>query len=113
MKMVIAIIYKYDEDDTVKELNDNGLFVTKLATIGGFSKIANTIIMIVCDDECVSKAIEVIKSKAKKRKENFPVVNSTPSTIGPNINPISCTSIPYNVGGCTLFVVDVLRFEKY
>lgn len=41
MKMIIAILHKEDEIDTVEELNKENFFVTKLATTGGFLKSKN------------------------------------------------------------------------
>ena len=36
MKLILAIVNKDDEADTISELNKNQFFVTKLATTGGF-----------------------------------------------------------------------------
>ena len=38
MKMIIAILHKDDEMDTIDELTQNRFFVTKLSTTGGFEK---------------------------------------------------------------------------
>ena len=35
MKMIMAILHKDDELDTIEELNRNKFFVTKLSTTGG------------------------------------------------------------------------------
>ena len=47
MKMIMAILQKNDELQTIDELNTEGYFVTKLATSGGFLKGKNTTIMTV------------------------------------------------------------------
>ena len=53
MKMIMAILHKDDELETIEELNIAGYMVTKLATTGGFLKKKSTTIMVVVDDEKV------------------------------------------------------------
>lgn len=36
MKLIVAVLRKEDEVDTIAELNKKGFFVTELATTGGF-----------------------------------------------------------------------------
>ena len=38
MKLIVAVLRKEDEADTIAELNKKGFFVTELATTGGFGK---------------------------------------------------------------------------
>ena len=45
MKMIMAILHKNDELETIEELNIAGYMVTKLATTGGFLKKKSTTIM--------------------------------------------------------------------
>ena len=56
MKMIMAILHKDDELETIEELNIAGYMVTKLATTGGFLKKKSTTIMVVVDDEKVAEA---------------------------------------------------------
>ena len=44
MKMIMAILHKDDELETIEELNIAGYMVTKLATTGGFLKKKSTTI---------------------------------------------------------------------
>mgnify|MGYP001042831074 FL=1 len=50
MKMIMAILHKDDELETIEELNIAGYMLTKLATTGGFLKKKSTTIMVVVDD---------------------------------------------------------------
>ena len=61
MKMIMAILHKNDELETIEELNIAGYMVTKLATTGGFLKKKSTTIMVVVDDEKVAEALKIIK----------------------------------------------------
>ena len=42
MKLIVAVLRKEDEADTIAEMNKKGLFVTELATTGGFLKEKST-----------------------------------------------------------------------
>ena len=46
MKLIVAVLRKEDEVDTIAELNKKGFFVTELATTGGFLKEKNTTLLI-------------------------------------------------------------------
>jgi len=59
MKMIMAILHKDDELETIEELNIAGYMVTKLATTGGFLKKKSTTIMVVVDDEKVAEALKI------------------------------------------------------
>ncbi len=67
MKMITAIIEERDGDRTIKALNKEGFYCTKLAATGGFLKKSNLTILIGCEDEAVNSAIEIIKREAGSR----------------------------------------------
>lgn len=113
MKMIISILSQYDEDVTVKDLNDHGYFVTKLATVGGFLKATNTTILIGCDDDKVDPAIELIRKNASRRMEDLPLVTPSPLVMGSHAGSLPFAKVPHEVGGCTIFVVDVEQFAKF
>lgn len=70
MKMIMAILHKDDELETIEELNIAGYMVTKLATTGGFLKKKSTTIMVVVDDEKVAEALKIIKKNSGERKDD-------------------------------------------
>lgn len=108
MKLVLAIVQDEDALDLIDELNDKGFRVTKLATTGGFLKSGNTTLMIGIEAEKVDKVIKVIEDVCKRRKQVVP-------TQGGAVNE-SGMCIPYpleiEVGGATIFVIDVDKFVK-
>ena len=112
MKMIMAILYKDDELETIEELNAAGFFVTKLATTGGFLKGKNTTIMIVVEDEKVAEALELIKKNSGERKT---ITYANPALISGQSSMSAAPSVPINVqvGGSTVFVLNVEQFEKY
>lgn len=108
MKLVFAIVHDEDGHKVMKELNANGFSVTKLCSTGGFLRSGNTTLLVGVEEEKVDTVIDIIKKKSKSRKQ---ILNS--SAIPGNMNGMM---MPYPVevviGGATIFVLDVERFEK-
>jgi uncharacterized protein YaaQ len=108
MKLVFAIVHDEDGHKVMTELNTNGFSVTKLSSSGGFLRSGNTTLVVGTEEDKVDKVIEIIKKKSKSRKQ---VQNSSMSP-----NGMGGVFMPYPVevivGGATIFVVDVERFEK-
>ena len=110
MKLVLAIVQDDDAIDLIEELTDKDYRVTKLATTGGFLKSGNTTLMIGVEEKEVKNLINVIEDVCKRRKEMVPT--STPNTIGINSGMYVPYPIEVEVGGATIFVLDVDQFYK-
>ena len=110
MKLVLAIVQDDDAIDLIEELTDKDYRVTKLATTGGFLKSGNTTLMIGVEEKEVKNLINVIEDVCKRRKEMVPT--STPNTIGTNSGMYVPYPIEVEVGGATIFVLDVDQFSK-
>lgn len=111
MKMVLAIVSKEDEMETCSQLMVHGFFVTKIATSGGFLKRKHVTLMIGTEDEKVDQVIATIQKYAGERKTVKYTNLAAPSgPIAPGMN----YTVPINVevGGSTIFVMNVERFEK-
>src|SRR6056297_280009 len=108
MKLITAIIHDEDSKELLEELNDKEFRVTKLASTGGFLRSGNTTLLIGVSKEQVDEVLELIRGICKERKKlttTAPVGSSTSNFI---VLPIEVT-----VGGATVFITDVERFEKY
>ena len=101
MKMITAIVNKEDANAVCNALTKGGFSVTKLSTTGGFLTL-----LIGTDDEKVDKCIELIASCSKQRKE------VVPSTASYGIGVTTAYPLEVTVGGATVFVTNVERFEK-
>ena len=110
MKLVLAIVQDDDAIDLIEELTDKDYRVTKLSTTGGFLKSGNTTLMIGVEEKEVKNLINVIEDVCKRRKEMVPT--STPNTIGTNSGMYVPYPIEVEVGGATIFVLDVDQFYK-
>ena len=103
MKMITAIVNKEDANAVCNALTKGGFSVTKLSTTGGFLMAGNMTLLIGTDDE---KCIELIASCSKQRKE------VVPSTASYGIGVTTAYPLEVTVGGATVFVTNVERFEK-
>lgn len=108
MKLVFAIVHDDDSTKVMDELNKGGFSVTKLCSTGGFLKSGNTTLLVGVDEEKIEKVLDVIRKKSKSRKQ---IINSsiTPNGVGGMFIPYPVEVV---VGGATIFVLDVERFEK-
>ncbi len=110
MKIIYAIVSSDDGNRVTDVLNEHQFSVTKLATTGGFLKKGNSTLMIGTDDGQVEEVITLIKDTCGKRQK---ITCKVPA---PNIASVSAgyMMMPMTVelGGATIFVTDVERFEK-
>jgi uncharacterized protein YaaQ len=106
MKLVIAIVSNDDSSSVSSTLTEHGYFITKLATTGGFLRAGNTTLLIGTDDDKVNDVVELIKSESKRRTE------IVPSTATFDINHYSAYPVEVQVGGATIFVLNVEQFIK-
>ena len=106
MKLVFSIVNSDDAPALSAALTENNFQVTKLATTGGFLKVGNTTFITGVEDDKVDDVIKIIESKSNKRTQIVP--NAAASEIG----MYSEMPVEVTVGGATVFVVDVDRFEK-
>lgn len=106
MKLIYAIVNNDDSHTVANALTKNGFSATKLASTGGFLMAGNTTFLVCSDDEKVDEIIEIIREHSHKRKQFVP----TAASYGVG----SYTSFPaeVSVGGATIFVTDIERFEK-
>lgn len=107
MKLITAIVNKEDSRHVNKELNKAGFTVTRLSTTGGFLLASNVTLLIGTGDDKVDECISIIEEFSRQRKEMVPNTATYPGDIPTTAYPLEVT-----VGGATIFVTDVVRFEK-
>jgi len=106
MKLIFAIVNSDDSNAVQSGLTQSGYSATKLATTGGFLKAGNTTFIIGTDNEKVDEVISIIEKHSKKRNQIVP----TSASYGAGL--YSSYPVEVTVGGATIFVTDVERFEK-
>ena len=107
MKLIIAVVSNDDSHSLSNALTKENFSVTKLSTTGGFLKIGNTTMLIGTEEDRIEKCIEIIKEESKQRTE------LVPSTASYDIGRFATFPVEVQVGGATIFVVDVEKFIKF
>lgn len=108
MKLVIAIVNHDDANLVTQALAKAGFSSTKLPTTGGFLMAGNVTILVGVEDERVEQVIGIIHEHSHSRKQIIPA--SYPMAIQGSFCPAPAMEV--TVGGATVFVVDVERFER-
>lgn len=109
MKLIIAIVQKEDAADLSSTLIENGFYVTKLSTTGGFLKEGNVTFLIGAAEEKIEEIKSIIKDTCKSR--DMVISNPTPYPLseGSDIN----FGLTTKIGGATIFILNIDEFEKY
>lgn len=106
MKLILAIVSNDDSSAVSSALTKESFSVTRLATTGGFLRAGNTTIIVGCDEDKVEKALEVIGNESKRRTE------IVPSTASYDVGRYASFPVEVQVGGATIFILDVEQFIK-
>ncbi len=106
MKLILAIVSNDDSQNVTTVLTKANYSVTRLATTGGFLKAGNTTIIVGTEDENVEHVIELIGQESKKR------VEVVPSSASYDLGRFASFPVEVEVGGATIFVLDVEQFLK-
>ena len=106
MKLILAIVSNDDVSAVSSALTQHDFYVTRLATTGGFLRAGNTTLIVGTEDEKVQTCIDLIGSEAKRRTE------VVPSTASYDTGRYASFPVEVQVGGATIFVVDVEQFVK-
>ena len=108
MKLVVAIVHNEDAGTLVDALLELDHRATRLHSSGGFLKQSNATIMVGVEDDRVDEIIGIVRENCTARTQ---IVNPMPPIIEPGE-----FFMPYplevEVGGATVFVLPVERFER-
>lgn len=106
MKLIIAIVSGDDSSKVSRALTKANFSVTRLSTTGGFLMAGNTTFLIGTESERVDDLIETLRANCKTRKQMVP----TSASYG--VGMFSSMPIEVQVGGATVFILDVEQFIK-
>ena len=106
MKLILAIVSNDDASEVSSALTQENYSVTRLATTGGFLRSGNTTVIVGTEDDKVERCIEIIGQESKKRTE------IVPSTASYDVGRYSSFPVEVQIGGATIFVLDVEQFIK-
>ena len=108
MKLVIAVVQDKDRRRVTDALLERGYKFTNVASTGGFLREGNVTFLIGVEEAQVDEVIATIGAHSKTREQ---FINVFPPTIEP-IGTCIPSPVKVQVGGATVFVVDVERFER-
>ncbi len=108
VKLVVAIVHNEDAGALVDALLDRDYRATRLHSSGGFLKQSNATVILGVDDDRVEAVMDVVRETCTARTQ---IVNPMPPIMEPGE-----FFMPYplevEVGGATVFVLPVERFER-
>ncbi len=108
MKLVIAVVHADDATSCSDALAEAGFACTRLTTSGGFLQKGNATLFTGVDDDRVDDVIDLLRHHARGRNE---FMNPTPPLVEP-AEFVVPFPVEVQVGGATVFVLDVARFEQ-
>lgn len=108
MKLIVAIVHHEDAGALVNALLEREYRATRLQSSGGFLKQSNATILVGVDEAKVDEVLGIVRDTCTSRTE---IVNPMPPIMEPGE-----FFMPYplevEVGGATVFVLPVERFER-
>lgn len=108
MKLIVAIVHNEDAGALVDALLDREYRATRLHSSGGFLKQSNATIIVGVEEAQVEEVLAIVRDNCTSRTQ---VVNPMPPIMEPGE-----FFMPYplevEVGGATVFVLPVERFER-
>lgn len=106
MKLIFAIVNNDDSHSVSSSLTQGGFQATKLASTGGFLMSGNTTFMICSQDDQVDNVIDIISKHSHKRQQ------FVPNSASYGLSNYTSFPVEVSVGGATIFVANIERFEK-
>lgn len=107
MKLVVAIVQDYDVNQLLTSITQSGLRATRIGSTGGFLRVGNTTLLIGVEDHQVSRVLRIIHGSCRERTETV-----QPEIIGDIHEWYPPELVEVVVGGATVFVLNVERFER-
>lgn len=109
MKLVMCVVNNDDAGRLVDALTKIGHRATTISTTGGFLRQGNATIFVGTEDEKVPEVLELIRENCHTRRQ---FVNPLPPVMEPG-EMYMPTPVDVQVGGATVFVMDVVQFERF
>ena len=107
VKLITAIVNKDDSSSVQTALTKDGYQVTRTASTGGFLKTGNVTFIMAVEDDKVDPVIAIIAKQSKQRKQLVPSTSAFGASGIEHAYPVEVI-----VGGATIIVQDIIRFEK-
>ncbi len=108
MKLIVATIQDQDADRVISSLTTQKHRVTRIGSTGGFLQQGNTTLLLGVEDQDVDAIIAILQHDSQRRTKFMPVAGAAAA------NGVAMYNyIEVQVGGATVFVLDVEQFEQF
>jgi uncharacterized protein YaaQ len=109
MKLIMGIVHSDDADTLVRALHQEGHRCTKISSTGGFLREGNATILIGTEAAHVDEILDIIRENCHARTQ---LVSPLPPVAEAGELYIP-RPVEVQIGGATVFVVDVERSERF
>jgi uncharacterized protein YaaQ len=109
MKLVMSIVNSDDAGQLVNALTGAGYRATTISTTGGFLRQGNATIFVGTEDDKVDHVLRLVRENCHTRRQ---YVNPLPPVMEPG-EMYMPTPVEVQIGGATVFVLDVAHFEHF
>jgi uncharacterized protein YaaQ len=108
LKLVVAIVHHEDAGALVAGLLEKDFRATRLNSSGGFLRQSNATVLVGVEDAQVDDVLAIVRANCISRTQ---VVNPMPPIMEPG-EFFMPYPIEVEIGGATVFVLGVDRFER-
>jgi len=109
MKLIVSIVNSDDSRPLLDTLLRRGHRATVISTTGGFLREGNATLLIVTEDDKVDDVLEAVRQNCHTRTQ---YVNPLPPVMEPG-ELYMPTPVEVQVGGATIFVLNVERMDRF
>jgi uncharacterized protein YaaQ len=105
-RMMTAVVQEQDVENAIQSLTRLGISLTRLPSTGGFLGRRNATLLVGMNHTQEQMAVQALSKSCRKRVEYV----ATPLEGSPLPFP---SPTPITVGGATIFLFDVERYEEF
>lgn len=109
MKLIMSIVNSDDAGRLVQALTKAGYRATTISTTGGFLRQGNATIFVGTEEDKIPEVLQMIRENCHTRRQ---FVNPLPPVMEPG-EVYMPTPVEVQVGGATVFVLEVTGFEHF
>ena len=108
MKLIVAVVQARDADELLRALSARGFRATRINSSGGFLRESNVTVLIGVQAAYAAEVLRIIKQSCHARTR---FVNPLMPIVEPGEFYVA-SPIEVEVGGATVFVLNVDRYER-
>lgn len=108
MKLIVAVVQGRDADSLVESLAEQGFPATRIDSSGGFLRESNVTLLVGVHDQAVVDVVRTVRASCKSRTR---YVNPLMPIVEPAEFHVA-SPVEVRVGGATVFVLNVERYER-